>query len=238
MKHIVLALLWLVAMPSVSQDKPCTDGKSQGSAAQEDETFKIFPDPEGNEYFPEGTGSYYTRYLSAMKEPSLQRDLEELEEFQFRFTYLRSFDDPLMVRISKVGNTLKLRSVILKMGDNYEPIGVTHDKTVNIGGDEAKDLLENLQQREFWKPLNDAERFCEGLDGSRWVFEIRDKDGYRMVDPWSPDSNVVHDDIDLPKLLKDVGLKAEPVRDYVIYVDVGYGLLRMAGILPNPNLQY
>jgi hypothetical protein len=231
---MVLAILWMVPISMHGQDDPFADGKA--SVVPLDDSSKVFPDPAGKEYFPKGKASYYTRYLAAMREPSLQRDLEGLEDFHFRFTYLRSFQDPLMVRGIKVGNTLKMRAVILKMGANSEPIGIAHDGTVSFAVDEAKNVLEELQKREFWKPLNDAEKFCEGLDGSQWVFEFRDKNGYRMIDVWSPNLNVVPDGIDLPKLLKDAGLKVEEVRNYKVYVDVGYELLRMADILPDPNL--
>ncbi len=238
MKHVVLALLWLVPITSGAQYDPFADDTSLQAPAQEDDTFKVYPDAEGTEYFPDGTASYYTRYLSALKELSLRRELKGEEEFLFRFTYLRSFDDPLVVSVTRIGDTLKIRAAILEMSDDYRPDGIVHDENLTFDVDDAKDVLAKINSDEFWQPLNDAERFCEGLDGSRWIFEIHDETGYRMIAPWSPASNIVPDDVDLPKLLREAGLKEEKVRDYKVYVEVGYELLRMADILPDQELRY
>ncbi len=124
------------------------------------------------------------------------------------------------------------------MRDDYKIVEIVHDEDLIFEVKGSEGVLAKLNSAGFWKPLNDAERFCEGLDGSRWVFEIRDKNGYRMIAPWSPGSNVVPDNIDLPKLLKDSGHKVEEIRSYDVYVDVGYELLRMAGILPDADAQY
>ena len=70
MKHVALAILWMMPIATHGQVDPFAKGKSAETGVQEDETFKVFPDPAGKEYFPKDRSSYYTRYLSAMKEPS------------------------------------------------------------------------------------------------------------------------------------------------------------------------
>ena len=131
-----------------------------------------------------------------------------------------------------------MRAVRLKMDNEYRLVKITYDKRFSFDGDSAKTIDRLLGKERFWEPLSLAEKYCEGLDGSRWVFEIHDSDGYRMIDPWSPATNSIPKNIDLPKLLKEAGIKVSKLRDYKIYVDVGYKLLEMAKILPEPERRY
>jgi hypothetical protein len=190
MKYVVLAILWLATSGAHGQEDPFLGDKPEETAVQEDDTFKVFPDPAGKEYFPKDRASYYTRYLSAMKEPSVKAPLAEGVAGVFRFTYLRSFHDPLVVRIVDKGEDLTMTAIRLKMDREYRPVKIIHDETWNLDPESTKTVRGLLTQKDFLKPLNGTEEALAsgGLDGSRWIFELHDKDGYRMLDIWSPDA--------------------------------------------------
>ncbi len=89
---------------SAAQEKKAGDpfGSDEKSAApliEKGPLFRVHPAPDGKAYFPKGKESYYTFYLAAMKEPSLQAAEARADDFHFRFTWLRSFDDPVSVRV-------------------------------------------------------------------------------------------------------------------------------------------
>lgn len=200
-----------------------------------DETFKVFPDPSGQEYFPKDKASYYTRYLSAMKEPSVKAPLKKGVERVIRFTYLRSFHDPLAVRIVDRGGALTATSIRLKMDREYRPVKILHDKTWTLNAGSSKSIRSLLAQKDFWKPLNaDEEALASGgSDGSRWIFEIHDKDGYRMLDIWTPDALAMPD-----KELEEAGLDPRKLRDFLIYKKTGNRILEIGKILPKPEDRY
>ncbi len=232
---MALAILWLVPTITYGQEDPFADGKSEETSVQKDDMFKVFPDPAGKEYFPKDKASYYTRYLSAMKEPSVNAPLAEGVARVFRFTYLRSFHDPLVVRIIDKGKDLTMTAIRLKMDREYRPVKVLHDETRALGPESTQTIRELIAQKDFGKPLNGTEEeLASGrLDGSRWIFEIRDKDGYRMLDIWTPEALAMPE-----KELKDAGLDPTKIRDFLIYKKTGNSLLEIGKILPKPDERY
>ena len=72
----------------------------------------------------------------------------------------------------------------------------------------------------------------EGLDGSRWIFELHDNNGYKMIDVWSPGSTPLDD------VLKRAGIDPKSLRDFVTYKRVGIEILKQGGVLPKEDNQY
>lgn len=210
----------------LAQTNSFADRKSHKSIAQRNDRSQVIPDPSGKEYFPKGNASYYTQYLSAMKEPSVKADLENGVERVIRFTYLRSFHDPLAVRITDIGGKLTVRAVRLKKDLEHRPVKVDHDKSWDLDGNSTKVILALFEQKDFWKPLNSIEKARgNGKDGSNWIFEIHDKEGYRMIDIRNP--GVVSPDLDPTKM-----------RDLMLYKKTGEAILDIGKILPEPYDRY
>lgn len=232
MKCVALIFFWAAAVVAIAQDDPFSKGEAMEKAVQEDDTFKVFPDPAGEPFFAKGKASYFTRYLSAMKEPSLQRDLAEGTKTVFRFTYLRSFDDPITVRIWQKGDVFEARAVRLKMNREYRPLEIIHDRSFRIDPEKLEKIRSELEKKDFWKPLTNDELMLEGLDGSRWIFELHDNNGYKMIDVWSPGSTPLDD------VLKRAGIDPKSLRDFVTYKRVGIEILKQGGVLPKEDNQY
>lgn len=235
MKPLALAILGFLPIFSQGQDDPFTSGKSPPSVGQENDMLKVFPDAAGQDYFPKDKASFYTRYLSAMKEPSVKAPLPEGVEWVFRFTYLRSFHDPLAVRIVNNGGKLKVRAIRLKMDREYRPGNILSDREWILDSPSSQTIHGLLTQNEFWKPLNDTElKYAWGLDGSSWIFEIHDKDGYRLFDVWTPDALVTF----TAKEFHERGDDPAQFRDFSIYKETGYKILEIGHILPDPDDRY
>ncbi|MES2706462.1 MAG: hypothetical protein V4726_07655 [Verrucomicrobiota bacterium] len=209
--------------------------KESKTEVEQDDTFKVFPDAAGKAYFPENKESYYTRYLAAMKEPSLQPELPKGTDRIFRFTYLRSFHDPLVVRISDTDGVLMARAVRLKKNPDYRPGKILHDRTWTLDAESTKVFLKLRETKDFWKPLNPSEEALAsgGLDGSRWIFEMHDKDGYRMMNLWSPDVLNATDE-----QLKNAGIDGSKLRNFLVYKDAGNKILEIGQIMPEPENRY
>jgi len=188
-----------------------------------DDSFKVFSDPSGKAYFPEGKASCYTPYLLAMKEPSVQADLPDGATFVLRFTLIPSFTDNLVVRIYDKDGKFHARAVRQKKDRNYNPVQITDDRTIALDAnlrEQFKDLFSNPG---FWKPLSDNEEGMQGFDGVSWIFEMKDKSGYHMLDLWSPDNERLSDE-----MLKEAGFDPAQLRDYSPYVKAGNTLLKLA----------
>lgn len=175
----------------------------------EDDSFKVFPDPSGKAYFPEGKASYYTRYLLAMKEPSVQADLPEGATFVLRFTLLQTFADNLVVRIYDRGGKIQARAVRQKKDNNYNPVRITDERTITLNRGLPEEVKKLIAKSEFWRTLNGDENGMAGLDGAQWIFELRDKTGYHLLDLWAPDAPRRSDEI-----LKQAGFEPAQIRDY------------------------
>ena len=138
-------------------------------------------------YFPRGefdefVESWYSTQLAALDEPSLLHapDTEEV----IRFTWLRSFHQPVVVRVVFGTDDATL---VFKRGDGS-------------GGWDPGRLVENRQHRLSGNDMSAARAIadflarCEGppeelgFDGAEWIFEYRYGDRYCLVDEWSPNS--------------------------------------------------
>lgn len=198
------------------------------SGEEEDDTFKVFPDPSGHAYFQKGMESYYTRYFIAMKEPSVLAPLGEDVTRIFRFTLIPTFSDPLSVRVVESKGVLNSTSVKLKMDPGYRPGKILFNETQQLSKEQSKMIRSLLAEENFWKPLNEAEETLAagGLDGSRWIFEVHDNKGYRMLDIWSPEALKMSD-----KELEKLGLNPNKIRDFLIYREAGNKVLKMGKLI-------
>lgn len=191
-----------------------------------DDTFRIIPDPSGKPYFPEGKASWYTRYLSSMREPSLLADLPEGSSFALRFTLMPAFSDNLVVRIYDQNGKVSVRAVRQKKDENYHPAGITDDRTFNPGTSGLPEAVKEwFNSQEFWRPLNGQEEDLRGFDGARWLFERRDPTGYYLMNLWSPDEPRESDE-----MLEGAGFDPSQIRRFDIYVTAGDQLLKLAGL--------
>lgn len=188
-----------------------------------DEAFKVHPDPAGQAYFPKGKASFYTPYLTAIKEPSLMPQAVTKEDaFSIRFTWLRSRHDPIVVRIWHDRNGYQMRSVKLARRKDEKPGAISIDETRTLTDAEVEDIKRLETSKDLWKALTPQESaiFSLGKDGAMWIFERQQGKNYSLLDLWSPKEFAN-------------GLSDPPaIRDFKEQVSLGLHLLKLAKLLP------
>lgn len=142
-----------------------------------------------NYYFRPGTferddgflRQWYSSQLRAMKEPSMW--CGKGEESEYRFTWLRTFNHPVVVRVTVKDNIARIEAVELDGASGYEP------------GKELRRISRPLAKKD-WLSIQDAMQawslkappVAVGEDGSEWIFEQHTTAGYGAVAVWSPTS--------------------------------------------------
>lgn len=136
---------------------------------------------------------WYPRQWKAAREPSFYRLSTDgvTPDFAFRFSYIPTFTPSIYVRIHKVDNGYSLIAKKMSGAGGYEPGEISQSKEVRLSPDQASELERRLADGKFF---DQAPATCDiGFDGSEWIFETVDKNGYKFLKRWSPESGTAHD---------------------------------------------
>jgi hypothetical protein len=126
---------------------------------------------------------WYSKMLFAMKEPVLSNYKGPKEIY--RFTWLRTFHHPVVVRLEKQNNIIRLFSKVCNGAGGYEPGQLIVDTTFNITDDQYKLLTQKIDNINFWN-LKTEQRDDAGKDGSEWIIEAVKANHYHLVTRWTP----------------------------------------------------
>jgi hypothetical protein len=136
-------------------------------------------------FFPPGvdafTRRWYGKHLAAMCEPSLWR-MPGRPAFVLRFLWLRTFDNPIAVRVVQTASTASLTVMRLGGAGGFDPGAIDARRERNLTQAEWEGLRRGLQA-DLDAPVPEV----FGADGAQWILEIRTKDSYRTIERWSPD---------------------------------------------------
>lgn len=126
---------------------------------------------------------FYSKMLTVLKEPSLITESTNKEE-AYRFLWLRTFDEPISLRILKAesGTTIVIKKSDGKSG--YEPGKLVIDTTKSLSAEEWQKFMILLENNCFWgmRSWNDN----LGLDGTTWILEGVKNGRHHLVARWSP----------------------------------------------------
>jgi hypothetical protein len=160
----------------------CYPGLSLEIPADKESFFPpkiLAQDQPGNQF----RNNWYSKHLRAMKEESLYSPDNEWVE-SYRFLWLRSFHNPVAVRIWKCGST---RFISVKESDGaggYEPGNLKLDRKRELTLDEWHEFRRHLDDSCYWHlPTRDD---SSGFDGAQWIFEGVKGGRYHVVDRWTP----------------------------------------------------
>ena len=128
---------------------------------------------------------WYSKMLFALHEPVIF-NLNDSSEV-FRFTWLRTFNNPISVRINNYNQKLVLTLKISDGSGGFEHGKLIKDTSFYISKKEWEIFESKITKLNFWK-LNQTEA-VEGKDGSEWILEGKKSDLYHFVDRWSPNDN-------------------------------------------------
>lgn len=202
MKSAILAMaLVLASCASPETEELACKAVSDGSTT-------ILPSKAGVRYFPESLGrtsylcgakcqpvigeienEWYPRFWDAAAEPSLYAVSQQpmgKRDFVLRFTWLRTFHHPVLVRITRTTGRTHLIAAELSGQGGYEAGKVQKRIDRELSAAEGA-ALANILSR---SPVFDQpSAVCDfGLDGAQWIFERADHTGYRFTNRWSPES--------------------------------------------------
>ena len=129
------------------------------------------------------SNSWYSKMLFAFKEPVLKSYKSDKEIY--RFTWLRTFNHPVSVRLEKQGDIVKLFSKVLNGAGGYEPGKIIFDTIINLTQKQVDIMNFKLDNARFWN-LQTESREYNGEDGSEWIIEVVKNNKYHMVVRWTP----------------------------------------------------
>ena len=109
-----------------------------------------------------------------------------------RFTWLRTFDAPVVVRLDTTAEGAVLMTATELSGHGgYDPGNVARRIERRLSAEESAALARVLEDTDA---LQQRPRACDlGLDGAQWIFESTGPGGYRFVDRQSPRDGPVRD---------------------------------------------
>lgn len=133
--------------------------------------------------------NWYTQHLKAMSEPSLL-ELSKTRAHVYRFLWLRTFDNPVAVRLNVNEDGTSLLTVKVTNGrGGYAPGVLIKNETRRLSKDYTEGFLDQVQELGYWSlPTEVPHRGC---DGAEWILEAVKESRYKLVVRWSPEKGAV-----------------------------------------------
>jgi hypothetical protein len=141
----------------------------------------------GSEYKFSGVESaifhinWYSEHLKGLEEPVLS---DSLPEKVFRFTWLRSFHNPIVIGLENSNDSITLYWKVCDGAGGYEPGKIIEDKSKRLTIKEWADFVANINSIDFWN-LPSIKSEILGEDGAQWILEGTELGKYHVVDRWS-----------------------------------------------------
>jgi len=126
--------------------------------------------------------TWYSKHLFAMGEPIIFLDTSQKEIY--RFTWLRTFHNPITIRIEKEGIKYMVFWKLCNGAGGYEPGKLMINKQKEIDKTIWDEFQNHINQIDFWHLLTNDNDF--GEDGSQWILEGKNINHYHVVDRWTP----------------------------------------------------
>jgi hypothetical protein len=150
------------------------------------------------DYFPKGTfgadpaihyswADRYSKYLKALREPSLSsRPKSGLPE-SYRFLWLRTFHKPLSVRFDIGSDGIAILTVKMTNGTGgSDPGRLVENRTRRLTKQQTDRFVDQVNSVGFWELVTHEDSVDSGPDGSQWIIEGTKDGKYHVVDRWSP----------------------------------------------------
>ncbi|GMT49089.1 MAG: hypothetical protein IEMM0008_0628 [bacterium] len=140
-------------------------------------------------YFPknkmgESYAKWYSKHLRKMNEPILYTVTNKKIEI-YRFTWLRTFHHPIMIRVYQSGKKSFLIAKELSGAGGYDPGEMKHNVKRQLHKKEWQNILTHVKRSSYWFLKTKIDDL--GLDGAQWIMEGVKKGKYHVVDRWSPE---------------------------------------------------
>lgn len=173
-------------MPVVDEPPTSTASYFAPSLRKPSITCNYTGAPQGVAAVDDFENLWYSQVLGLAKEPSIyliSKEPRSADVNTLRFTWLRSFDPAIIIRVDSVG-AAPSRLIAKQLSD--ESGNFDRRLTRNLSTAEANQLTLLMHQSKILD-LPATEECILQMDGSRWIFEAADKSGYHFVERLSPE---------------------------------------------------
>lgn len=127
--------------------------------------------------------NWYSDHLFAMQEPILFDSENNFEIF--RFTWLRTFHNPVAIRIQKNEGQYQLVWKVCDGAGGYKPGNLIVDEKKTLSKSVWNKFKKLIETSDFWElPTNEKEIL--GNDGFQWILEGAVPKRYHVIDRWTP----------------------------------------------------
>ncbi len=136
-----------------------------------------------------------SEFLAAAREPSLAKYAQDIAKSRgsaVRLTWLRSFDEPVTVRLEwAASGRMHLTARMLSGKGGYGPGKIKQRMDRDLSPAEAEGMNRLFARVGLW---SQPTAICDaGLDGAEWLFEGADTIGYHLVRRQSPEKGPVRE---------------------------------------------
>jgi hypothetical protein len=155
------------------------------------------PDPnrdEMNRRLDERRRNGISRQLRDMNEPSLWEASQKQNREIYRFIWLRSFHQPVAVRVTiGADGSGDLVVKVLSGKGGYDPGSLVLNQQSHVSQFEAQSFIEKLSNANFWSLSTIRIENAGGRAGASWIMEGTKNGTYHIVDRWSPHTDSYRD---------------------------------------------
>lgn len=142
---------------------------------------KAFDDNSSYKGRTEFLSKWYSKHLFSMNEPVLYECKETSE--CYRFTWLKTFHEPIAVRITRIKDKIRLFWVKTNGAGGYNAGKIIEKGNKYISIDHLNAFKNKLDSCMFFK-MNTNEK-SSGFDGAQWILEgVNHGNEYHIVDRW------------------------------------------------------
>lgn len=124
--------------------------------------------------------NWYSKHLKAMQEPVIRNSTHKQV---FRFTWLRTFDNPIVIRLENDNNKITLFWKVNDGKGGYDPGEIIVNDKKELTVEEWKVIYDDIYAINFYS-LTPNQRTM-GLDGAQWILEANVFGKYHAVDRWN-----------------------------------------------------
>ena len=154
-------------------------------------------------YFPSGALSdydrgdsararWYSEQLKALDEPSLLAEAKNTSTQSYRFLWLRSFHNPIAVRLDVMADgTGRITVKVANGAGGYKPGKLIKNTSRSMAQEKTDKFLEQIKEAGFWKIPSYEKTF--GFDGAQWIIEGVKDGKYHVVDRWTPSKGPIRE---------------------------------------------
>ena len=102
---------------------------------------------------------------------------------RIRFLWLRTFDNPVVVRMEKNGNGITLRRKTAGGASGYEPGKIVANGSKTLSRQAWLEYMARLQKAGYWL-MGTIDKDLMSFDGSQWIPGVNLNGQCHLVDRW------------------------------------------------------